>query len=245
MSLNNFKVLLIQQALLSLGIDPGPLDGLWGAKTDAAFVRSGKGKTWLIQLALKNAGVAFGEHDGSWGPKTEAGVARAYNAAWKPTHVATAAELMLEIARGEVGVREVGNNGGTRVREYQAATWLPVGAWPWCAAFVCWVFREAQKVSMDDIKRPETAGAWDFENWALAAGPKVKLIKPIGQEVVRGGDIVVFTFSHIGFAAETTSSSAVKTIEGNTNAGGSREGDGVYLRTHTRSQIRSIIRISA
>ena len=52
---------------------------------------------------------------------------------------------IVRIAKAEVGTREVGNtNCGIRVNEYKAATWLnPKKGWPWCAAFVCWVNREA------------------------------------------------------------------------------------------------------
>src|SRR5262245_22831272 len=51
---------------------------------------------------------------------------------------------LVALAQREVGVHEVGGeNCGPRIREYQAATDLPPGPWPWCAAFLCWVIREA------------------------------------------------------------------------------------------------------
>lgn len=72
-----------------------------------------------------------------------------------------AVKTLLEIAEKEVGTREGAlNNTGKRIREYQAATWLKPGAWPWCAAFTCWALSEALKHSHvldifgDNLKSP-------------------------------------------------------------------------------------------
>lgn len=155
-------------------------------------------------------------------------------------------EKMVSLARGEIGVSEVdGTNCGPKVDEYKAATWLDADkGWPWCAAFICWLVREA--IEGEDIKfsRPETAGAWDFENWAKRqASNGVGLRKPTNEDI-KAGDIVVFTFSHIGIAiADIDSSGYVKTIEGNTNGAGSREGGSVLEKNRHVSKIRSRIRI--
>jgi len=166
-------------------------------------------------------------------------------------------EDMVRLAKEEIGVEEVdGTNCGPRVDEYKAATWLDsdVG-WPWCAAFICWLVREAIKDQDVSFKRPQTAGAWDFENWAKKQKDKgVVLYKPVGEVLnvsvdekpyVRAGDIVVFRFSHIGLAiGEPTNNGFVSTIEGNTNGEGSREGGAVLEKSRRLSSIRSVIRIS-
>ena len=155
-------------------------------------------------------------------------------------------EKMVSLAREEIGVSEVdGTNCGPKVDEYKAATWLDADkGWPWCAAFICWLIREA--IEGEDIKfsRPETAGAWDFENWAKRqASNGVGLRKPTNEDI-KAGDIVVFTFSHIGIAiADIDSSGYIKTIEGNTNGAGSREGGSVLEKNRHVSKIRSRIRI--
>ena len=155
-------------------------------------------------------------------------------------------EKMVSLAREEIGVSEVdGTNCGPKVDEYKAATWLDADkGWPWCAAFICWLIREA--IEGEDIKfsRPETAGAWDFENWAKRqASNGVGLRKPTNEDI-KAGDIVVFTFSHIGIAiADIDSSGYVKTIEGNTNGVGSREGGSVLEKKRHVSKIRSRVRI--
>lgn len=155
---------------------------------------------------------------------------------------------MVRIAEAEVGVEEVnGTNTGKRVNEYKAATWLdPEKGWPWCAAFVCWVVREALKATgtpqTDTFKRPQTAGAWDFENWSRKQDRSTWTRKPTAGDI-KAGDIVVFRFSHIGIAVEDMEpDGTVQTVEGNTDAAGSREGGGVFRKTRRLTQIRSRIR---
>lgn len=157
----------------------------------------------------------------------------------------TFAEKLIALAKKEIGVEEVnGTNCGPRVNEYKAATWLDhTKSWPWCAAFICWLFREAMKGGTYSFKRPETAGAFDFENWARDQGSSIILKKPHGGDI-RPGDIVVFNFSHIGIAIGSPDSTGfVKTIEGNTDGAGSREGGAVLEKRRKISTIRSIIRV--
>jgi hypothetical protein len=159
-------------------------------------------------------------------------------------------EEIVRIAKAEVGVREVGNtNCGVRVNEYKAATWLnPKKGWPWCAAFVCWVIREALISSgvkqTKTFKRPRTAGAWDFENWSIEQDSTTWMRRPHGNDIM-AGDIVVFTFSHIGIAVSSPDKMGNVTVaEGNTDDAGSREGGGVYFKTRNLSKIRSRIRFN-
>ena len=160
------------------------------------------------------------------------------------------AKEIVRIAKAEVGVREIRDtNCGVRVDEYKAATWLnPKKGWAWCAAFVCWVVREAMASAgvkqTKTFKRPRTAGAWDFENWSLEQDSTTNTKKPHGGDILPG-DIVVFTFSHIGIAVSSPNGEGiVKVVEGNTDAAGSREGGGVYLKSRHLSKIRSRIRFT-
>jgi hypothetical protein len=155
-------------------------------------------------------------------------------------------EKMVELAKKEVGVEEVnGTNCGPRVDEYKSATWLnPKRGWPWCAAFICWLFREAMRGKRYTFKRPRTAGAWDFENWCRQQDKSVILKKPHKNDIA-AGDIVIFTFSHIGIATGPPDKNGlVPTIEGNTDAAGSREGGGVFIKKRKLSRIRSVIKIN-
>jgi hypothetical protein len=153
---------------------------------------------------------------------------------------------LVRIATAEIGVEEVnGSNCGPRVDEYKAATWLdPSKGWPWCAAFVCWVVREAMEATGEryTFDRPRTAGAWDFENWSRKQDASTWTKRPHDGDI-QAGDIVIFTFSHIGIATSAPDAGGwVTTVEGNTDAAGSREGGGVYRKRRHVSKIRSRIR---
>ncbi|HEU4458223.1 MAG TPA: CHAP domain-containing protein [Methylibium sp.] len=174
-----------------------------------------------------------------------------------------AIEQLIAIAKKEVGTREGPlNNTGARIVEYQGATWLAPGAWPWCAAFCCWIMRELLEDSSVRqgiaayFKRPSLtfgeadkyrcrdASAFGWEKWAKQHGFRVL----DEHQLARAGDFVVFDFSHIGLVTENQPSLAttIKTIEGNTNGKGERDsasGDGVWVKERERSLTKSYIRI--
>ena len=202
-----------------------------------------KGKKEVVKAVQKLLGVSS---DGADGPVTWNAILAKLSTKETTAPKGTIPEKMVSLAREEIGVSEVdGSNCGPRVDEYKAATWLDADkGWPWCAAFICWLVREAMKGEDASFKRPRTAGAWDFENWAKQESNRgVELRKPTNEDI-KAGDIVVFTFSHIGIAvADVDSSGYVKTIEGNTNGAGSREGGSVLEKNRHVSKIRSRIRI--
>lgn len=202
-----------------------------------------KGKKQVVRAVQKLVGVSA---DGADGPVTWNAILAKLSTKDVPVPKSTIAQKMVSLARDEIGVSEVdGSNCGPRVDEYKAATWLdPKYGWPWCAAFICWLVREAIYGKNVSFKRPRTAGAWDFENWAKQqSGGGVELRKPTNEDI-KAGDIVVFTFSHIGLAVKDVDSSGyVVTIEGNTNGVGSREGGSVLEKKRHVSKIRSRIRI--
>lgn len=156
---------------------------------------------------------------------------------------------IVEIASREVGVEEIdGTNCGPQVNEYKAATNLPAAeSWPWCAAFVCWVVKKTMEATATaesaTFKRPKTAGAWDFENWSKRQGDETNTKRDPGDDI-RAGDIVIFKFSHIGIAVADADGTSVETVEGNTDASGSREGGGVFRKTRKLSQVKTRIRFT-
>ena len=202
-----------------------------------------KGKKEVVKAVQKLLGVSA---DGAVGPVTWNAILAKMSTKSPITSGGSVAEKMVSLAREEIGVSEVdGSNCGPRVDEYKAATWLDADkGWPWCAAFICWLVREAIEGEDVKFKRPRTAGAWDFENWAKQQSTNgVELRKPTNEDI-KAGDIVVFTFSHIGLAVKDADSSGyVVTIEGNTNGAGSREGGSVLEKKRHVSKIRSRIRI--
>ena len=202
-----------------------------------------KGKKEVVKAVQKLLGVSA---DGDDGPVTWNAILSDLSTKKDIMNGKDIPQKMVLLAREEIGVSEVdGSNCGPRVDEYKAATWLDSDkGWPWCAAFLCWLLREAIKGEDVSFKRPQTAGAWDFENWAkkqVASG--IDLRKPTNEDI-KAGDIVIFTFSHIGLAIKDIDSSGyVMTIEGNTNGAGSREGGSVLEKKRHVSKIRSRIRI--
>lgn len=206
------------------------------------------GKSEKVKLVQRALGLL---DDGVDGPKTWDAIESSLKDKIKPVTTSQQptgnkfADKLIALAKKEIGVEEVnGTNCGPRVNEYKSATWLDsTKSWPWCAAFICWLFREAMKDDKYSFKRPQTAGAYDFENWATSQGSNIILKKPHGGDI-KPGDIVVFNFSHIGIAIGSPDSTGfVKTIEGNTDGAGSREGGAVLEKRRKISSIRSIIRV--
>jgi hypothetical protein len=160
---------------------------------------------------------------------------------------------LVKIAESQVGVRESGSNSGDAIRKYQETTSLKPDRWPWCAAFVDWCIAEwikdpevvkwlNLKVRTPEQWRPKTALAYGFTNWAKDRPNTTKILAP--TEKAEAGDIVMYTFSHVGIVI-ADNGKTIKTVEGNTNREGSREGDGVYYKTRSKSLIRSLVRISS
>ena len=130
-------------------------------------------------------------------------------------------ERALAQAAAKVGVRETRPNRGFWVQKFLASVGLGPG-WAWCAAFVSWCLLEA---GADKAKLPpRRAAVRDWVAWADLGGR----LRP---EPRRGRLFWWLDGSqgHIGYVTEVVGTT-VKTIEGNTNDRGSREGDGVYRR---------------
>lgn len=162
------------------------------------------------------------------------------------------ATLISPLAEREVGVAEHprGSNRGPRVDDYQRATWLKPKDWgPWCASFVCFVVHEAMKEGQErgakyTFKRPLTARAFDLARWSRQQDASTQTKSDPGRDIARG-DIVIFNFSHTGFALGPPDKSGhVLCIEGNTNPEGGREGWGVFQRRRPISTIATRIRFT-
>lgn len=157
------------------------------------------------------------------------------------------------IASAEAGIREGTVTGDIRISEYQSATWLAVGAWPWCAAFVAWAMQRwiadpnnlrlciSPGFPSERAWRFRSAKAYDLEQW----GEDRRLRVLNEHAAMEAGDIVTFDASHCGIVL-ADNGATIQTVEGNTSSGkrgSQRDGDGVYIRNRTRSWIRSVIRL--
>lgn len=170
------------------------------------------------------------------------------------------AQEMVKLARTQVGVGEpqwtyqgktykIGGNSGPQVEAlYQRSTELTGSGWPWCAAFICWLFKSvSEKGIAHSFKLPKTAGAYNFINWARNNSSFVEIYDAPFTSILPG-DIIVFNFSHIGLAVGELKGGRFDTIEGNTTPGPSsrskeREGGGVFERSRGTDIIKNVIRL--
>lgn len=145
---------------------------------------------------------------------------------------------VLQIAAWQIGMAEV-PSGSNRVKYNEEFYGKPVfgNSYPWCMAFVWWVFREA------GFKLFKTASCTAFVDQYRKASPK-----QVVTSAYRPGDIAFFDFSgkrsrteHVGIV-EKVSGNTVITIEGNTGAGNEANGGSVMRRTRTVGQITCAVR---
>lgn len=146
-----------------------------------------------------------------------------------------ARERAVRFALGEAkkGVREHGTNTGPRVRAYQAKDGLKLPndtGYAWCASFVNWCFWRAGR-PLDELDRSASVGF--LEANARKMGWLVD--KPAR------GDIFCVKIDegswpdHTGLVVKANQDGTLRTVEGNTSSTSVDEGDGVYVKTRTRS----------
>jgi len=148
----------------------------------------------------------------------------------------------IRIAKLQIGVMETGGpNCGPEVERYLASVGLPKGK-PWCAAFCYWVFNEAAKKLGDNEENPLVRTGSVIDHWERAPA-KIKISPEAAFEDLRllpPGTLFLIDHGnrrgHMGIilAAEAA---GLRGVEGNTNRGGSREGDGVHARSRDYRQV--------
>lgn len=142
---------------------------------------------------------------------------------------------LIEIAKGEVGYHEGYSNGHWNNIEKYAAQ-VPGLEWangqPWCAVFVSWLALQGAVAEL----YPRTASCDTAGSWFKAKGQWSDTPLGPGDQVFYGtpGDL-----NHTGVLVSFDALD-ITTIEGNTNADGSREGDGVYLKARPRRGVNII-----
>jgi hypothetical protein len=163
----------------------------------------------------------------------------------------TIADALVATALTKLGVKESGgNNKGKALQPFfDADSYDPNGGaagddgYAWCASFVCWVFLVVLAGRKITFKRPTTASAFGFIDWSLAQDASTNTMMNPSTWDIKKGDLVIFKFSHIGIALADAADGKVQTIDGNTNAAGSREGNAVAKKTRLVSQVKARIRI--
>ena len=129
---------------------------------------------------------------------------------------------MADAARSQLGVREVGENGGDKVRVYQKSVkndHYALNA-PWCSSFVTWAGLQAND--------PTPFRSAIVSEWIVAADHGRHGMSFVRQSSVRAGDIVAFRkggkWQHMGVVSSVDKEIFV--ISGNTTA--VKGADGVF-----------------
>ncbi|MCZ2085343.1 MAG: hypothetical protein LC112_13835 [Flavobacteriales bacterium] len=139
----------------------------------------------------------------------------------------------------QIGVREAtGKNDGVQVEKYLSTVNLTKG-YPWCAAFVKWNLLNAGITEASRIN-----------GMALTCHNMNNVVyfnRSYSKEV-QTADVFTLYYAklkrigHTGFVDKRINRSIYRSVEGNTNEAGSREGDGVYVKYRSFNATYSITR---
>lgn len=149
---------------------------------------------------------------------------------------ANCSDCVEAVYTSQIGVREAtGHNDGKEVEQYLKAVKLGKG-YAWCAAFVKWCY--------DQCGIKTTINAWaastvNQNNVVWKGGKWYKTPRP--GDVCTIYSYTMKRISHTLFF-HRLEDNIVVSVEGNTNEGGSREGDGVYKRRRPLFSINGIYR---
>jgi hypothetical protein len=161
----------------------------------------------------------------------------------------TLLQSALAIAEGQEGICEQpkGSNRGPEVDAYIKCVGLdPKGKYAWCAAFVYWCFNNAAAVHKTANPLVKTAGC--LFHWNATKAKRIsKSVALADPNLIKPGHIFIMKFGtsgagHTGMVVSVDAKAkTIRTIEGNTNDDGSREGYEVAKRTRTISSMLGFI----
>jgi len=229
---NKDIVRAIQRRLNESGVGPIEEDGDFGKNTYGA-VR-------LFQARFPDADGQPLKVDGEVGSITWATLfgVRSVPAVTTPKESPLLTKV-LEVAVSQIGVTErpLGSNRGPQVDKYLRSVGLDParGSYAWCVAFIYYCFEQAAQELGIANPMVKTAGVLDHWNKAGSRRiPRITRTEAVNNPaLVKPGHLFVMDFGgghgHTGIVERVVGGKLV-TIEGNTNAGGSREGIGVYRR---------------
>ena len=147
---------------------------------------------------------------------------------------------VVDIAKAELGYKEIGNN------DTKYGKWYGLNNNPWCAMFVSWCFNQAGLGK--NIVAQNSKGFASCQaglKWFTNRGK----IVPVGK--AQAGDIVLFQFDadveadHVGICASNDGKKYLMVYEGNTSGdskGSQSNGDGVFLKKRSYSLVMGVAR---
>jgi hypothetical protein len=220
-------VLAVQQRLVALGHDPGPVDGRYGPATERA-------------LRDRQAAVGI-EVDGLVGPETRSALARA--APQPPAAGSRIGRRALAEASRWIGTKE--QPAGSNRTPFGA--WFGVDGVPWCAIFVSYCFAVGAGYTIARGFRGAGCTARgcayvpSVEAWLRATGMW------LGRTTPQPGDIAVYNWDggppdHIGIV-EGAGHGSFTAIEGNTSPSSDANGGEVMRRSRTIDEVDGFGRV--
>jgi len=168
---------------------------------------------------------------------------------------------LIEIARGDVGKREVTHNRAPWIAKLWTATNYAEGMadrQPYCAAGVAYCLREWGKIPevLDALKMTPTqfekwrcksasvfSADYNWVDWARDKG--LTFINPKTGNF-HAGDLLVYKYSHIEIYVTddaTLAPDGIMAIGYNTDDAAGRDGDGCFEKPRARSKLLHVIRI--
>lgn len=142
---------------------------------------------------------------------------------------------IVEIAKQYIGKKESPGNTGfldpEMAKDMRAVGWQP--GWAWCASFCEMILWKAYPNRINEFKELFVPSAVNSYRNLRKAGYKDSMVPTVGSFVFwqRMKEGAGQWTGHAGIVVEVISDKEFKSVEGNTNGAGSREGDGVYLKT--------------
>lgn len=135
---------------------------------------------------------------------------------------------IIKQAQAEVGIKEEpANSNNVKYNTWFYGKPVSGSAYPWCCAFVTWLFRDSQSLCK------KTASCVNLLSWFEANGQLVK--------TPQAGDIIFFKYArnnsrtnHVGIV-ESVLGSTINTIEGNTSVTSNDNGGSVMKRKRNSS----------
>lgn len=230
--LGSSQVQLVQKRLNDLGFGPLVTDGDFGEATQNAVFHFQARNSAPDGHPLPITGVVDTQ---TWASMFGPG---AVYASANLNVKAEIRDLLIDIAASQIGVVEqpVGSNRGPEVDQYIRRVGLDpaADAYPWCVAFLYWVFDEAARLRSVANPLPKTAGVISL--WRLSGKSDATVVRSadVSASLIKPGMIFLYDLGggkgHAGLIIGVNATT-VTTIEGNTNNGGSREGYGVFRRS--------------
>ncbi|MGB3006669.1 MAG: hypothetical protein WBC06_09180 [Chitinophagaceae bacterium] len=165
-------------------------------------------------------------------------------------------QKLVEIARVNVGRVESSRNQAPWIKPLWFSTSYGLEGYenrePYCAAGMCWALDQWTKIAavrsamgMTPVEiegwRCKSAAVSGWYKWAVEN--KIQILPPSAN--MHTGDFIIYRYSHIEMFVDDSgpSSKTFTAIGYNTNAAGSRDGEGCAEKSRDRALVKYIIRV--